>query len=196
MSEIIAATTPASATPVSRFKWLTWKKLSAVLALAIVVVWYFGSGMSSNSSRRGSSIAGDVAGREHVEQTELVAADRSPSDAEYRARLIGTWEMERKGRRVLTVREDGTATMDVTIENRFGRMLLGERITLYLDWTIDNGILNFMTTGGEPSGKVSVLLSMYGKERSQEIITLNETTLHHPDDEPDGDDHIWTRIAQ
>jgi hypothetical protein len=66
---------------------------------------------------------------------------------------------------------------------------------LVLEWTIENGELTLLTTGGEPASKVNLMTSMYGKERKQRIITLDETTLHHPDDDPDGEDHIWKRIT-
>ncbi|HSG70960.1 MAG TPA: hypothetical protein VLA12_11125 [Planctomycetaceae bacterium] len=173
----------------------TLKKASILLAIMIVVAWYFWGGSPSNSSNQRATMAGGVP--EGPGSSEIATSDTpiDTTDDDLRKLIVGSWETDRSGRRELTVNEDGTARMDVTIENTLARMLLGERILLFLDWKIENRELTFVTTGGEPVSKVNLMMTMYGKERAQKIITLDETTLHHPDDDPEGEDHIWKRIA-
>lgn len=116
------------------------------------------------------------------------------TDEESRRMILGRWETYRDGRRVLDVRDDGAAVMDVQIEG-LKSLVVGSKLKLYIAWTIENGVLTFETTGGDPQSSVDLLNSWYGNRREQTILVLDDKTFRVPDDDSGDADHIWTRIA-
>lgn len=119
---------------------------------------------------------------------------KATADETYRQLIVGRWETNRHGgRRVMTVSEDGTAVVRVEVTGSWS-YVLGDQITLNLKWQIEDGSLKFQTTGGKPEASVNVLTSLYGNERNQPILILDEKTLRVPDDEPEDPDHIWSRL--
>lgn len=152
-----------------------------ILGLPFLVFWEVGKGNSSDKDP------------ERVDPLSTPVVEESLDDS-YRKRIVGSWEMDRDGKRLLTVDADGTAKMDVEIEGSWS-FLFGSKLNFDIEWTIEDGHLTMKTIGGEPQAKVDLLTSMYGKERVQQITVLDDTTLRLPDDEPDGEDHIWTRIV-
>ena len=154
----------------------------AILALPIVVIWGFDTDEVSVAPTSAAE-----------QQTEKPLEDPGPTDEDYRHLLVGSWEMDRDGKRFLTVHADGTADMNVEVSSNWS-LLFGKQLKFDIEWTIEDAVLTMKTTGGEPKGKVDLITSMYGAERVQPIKILDETTLRLPDDEPDGEDHIWTRV--
>lgn len=172
----------------------SWKSRSllvlSILCLPLVALWVFGDDESSQTSVNVQP-AETVSGASNEQAT---ASDSSPtSDEAYRKLIVGTWKTDRDGHRFLKVSDDGTAVMHVEIPGNWS-LLFGEKMKFDIVWTIEDGVLTFETTGGEPKGKVDLITSMYGKQRVQKIERLDETTMRLPDDEPDGEDHVWTRV--
>lgn len=130
----------------------------------------------------------------HTVSPETGAVAGESTDERRRRLIVGQWETERSGRRVLTAREDGTAVMTVEVQGAWA-LMLGREITLHLQWQIVDGRLIFETTGGAPEASISVLRKLYGDKRDVPILELSEMTLRVPDDEPEDPDHIWTRIS-
>ncbi|MBD3676625.1 MAG: hypothetical protein HUJ26_24195 [Planctomycetaceae bacterium] len=184
MSESYTSPTElASEEPVapSRKSWKVLLPL-VILALPIVVLWGYGE-------EEGKAPLNTLAA-----EPELVdPVEEGPTDEEYRQLLVGSWEMERNGRRFITLHADGTAEMTVELASKWS-LLFGKQLQFNIEWAIEEGVLTMITTGGEPKGKVELLTSMYGAERVQPIKILDKTTLRLPDDDPDGEDHIWTRV--
>jgi hypothetical protein len=161
-----------------------------ILCLPIVALWGFSDDEPPQSSMNAQSM-----------QSASVASNETPagqpvqtSDETYRKLIVGNWETDRDGRRFLKVFEDGTAVMDVEIPGNWS-LLFGKKMKFNIVWSIEDGVLTFETTGGEPKGKVDLITSMYGEKRVQKIERLDETTMRLPDDEPDGEDHVWTRVG-
>ena len=154
----------------------------AILVLPIVVLWGFDHDDAKVPS---PSVAEQPA--------EKPSEAPKPTDDDYRQLLVGSWEMDRDGKRFLTVHADGTADMNVEVSSNWS-LLFGKQLKFDIEWTVEDAVLTMKTTGGEPKGKVDLITSMYGAERVQPIKILDETTLRLPDDEPDGEDHIWTRV--
>lgn len=124
----------------------------------------------------------------------FVPQAETPDDA-FRKLIVGKWETERSGRRVLTVQSDGTARMEVTVEGVWS-YAVGSQIVLLINWKIENERVIFETTGGEPATSVDLLISIYGRHQDQPILTLDETTFRVPDHEAGEPDHIWKRISK
>jgi len=150
-----------------------------ILALPIVILW--GTGEEEVSVQTTSA----------EENPQPVVQEST--DEKYRKLIVGNWEMDRNGKRFLTVNPDGSAIIDAEISSNWS-LLFGKKLKFDIEWSIENGILTMKTIGGEPQGKVDLIVSMYGADRIQPIKILNETTLRLPDDEPEEEDHIWTRV--
>ena len=88
------------------------------------------------------------------------------SDSEERAMselnqtIIGIWEDDYKGKRSLTVYDDGTATM-VVEPSGLNAMLVG-RLRFEETWSIDDGHITMTVTGGEPAEQVKLICQMMG----------------------------------
>ena len=160
--------------------------IAIVTAICLSALWMGGDQNSTTQSRQ--ALSGTTLSVTPVSTTNVTSLD-----TKYKELIVGKWEMDRDGRRELVVNDDGTAIMDVEI-NDLTSLLVGNKLKFFIDWSISDGVLTFSTTGGEPASKVDILTKMYGKERVQAIKVLDETTLRVADDEPGDPDHIWTRI--
>ncbi|MDG2389973.1 MAG: hypothetical protein P8M30_11695 [Planctomycetaceae bacterium] len=150
-----------------------------ILSLPILILW----GTSDEEVTVQTTAAEEI----------VEPAVQESTDEKYRKLIVGDWEMDRDGKRSLTVHSDGTADMDIEVSSSWS-FLFGKKLKFRIEWSIENGILTMITTGGEPKGKVDLITSMYGAERKQPIKLLDETTLQLPDEEPGEEDHIWTRV--
>jgi hypothetical protein len=97
-------------------------------------------------------------------------------DAEYRRLLVGVWEDDYQGKRTMTVYEDGTGTMLVELSGLKAR-LFASRLRFDMVWAIEEGRLKKKTVGGEPSGKVRMILRTMGNQVDEPILELTETRL-------------------
>ena len=174
-----------------------WRGNAYTLATAAIVVvgGVLGAGWNYLTSAPAPASARPVV--ESVTKSSDAPGESDPvstADAKYRQLIVGRWETDRDGRRVMTVSDNGTAVMNVEVTGTWS-YVLGSEITLNLNWQIEDGVLKFQTTGGKPESSINVLTNLYGSERNQPIIRLDETTLRVPDDEPEDDDHVWTRLS-
>ena len=99
-----------------------------------------------------------------------------PTDADYRRLVVGTWQDEYQGKRTMTVRPDGTATMVVELHG-WKATLYASRLQFEMIWSISDGRLKKRTTGGEPSGKVKAILTMMGDRVDEKILELTQDRL-------------------
>lgn len=128
--------------------------------------------------------------------TSAAAADSAApataaDDASLRRRLLGKWTQYNYGKRLLTVLEDGTATI-VAEPDGVWKFLFGARIRIDIVWKLENGRVTFETTGGEPVDKADLVAEHWGRTRDTEIVTLTDqrlALLEAGDDEPSE----WTR---
>lgn len=97
-------------------------------------------------------------------------------DAEYRRLVLGTWEDDYEGKRTMTVREDGTATMVVKLSG-LKAALYAKQLRFDMVWSIKNGRLKKRTVGGEPSGRVKLILKMMGDQVDEPILELTPERL-------------------
>jgi hypothetical protein len=104
------------------------------------------------------------------------SAKSPPTDAELRQAIVGTWQDEYQGKRTMTVRADGTATMVVELHG-WKAALYASRLTFEMVWSIQDGRLKKRTTGGEPSGKVNAILKMMGDRVDERILELTAEQL-------------------
>lgn len=116
-----------------------------------------------------------------------------PSLAEMQQQVVGEWTGFYQGPRLLTVRQDGTATMTAEPEG-VAAFLLAPRLIFEVQWTIQGEQLEFETISGVPADKVAVVVKMYGRKRSHRILSLQSDRLELMDE--DGTTkYIWTRLS-
>ncbi len=136
----------------------TKKRILAVLPIAIgaalIVVWCWPKSEVKNQD------VGSV-------EPEL--------DEQYRKLVVGTWQDDFKGRRTLTVRADGTATMVVEPDGL--NALFAARLTFEEEWRIDGGQFRLKAIGGEPETRVNLILKTMGTETDQKILELTTDRL-------------------
>jgi hypothetical protein len=98
------------------------------------------------------------------------------SDAQYRRDVVGVWEDNYQGHRIMTVRADGTATMVVELHGWKARLYASE-LRFEMTWSIQNGLMTKQTTGGEPPGKVKTILKLMGDRVQEKIVELTSDRL-------------------
>ena len=112
-------------------------------------------------------------------------------DEQYRQLIVGDWEDEYRGKRHLNVRPDGTATM-VVEPDPLGRALFAAKLTFDITWSLKDGRVEMITHGGQPEGKVKLILRLYGNRTLQQIVTLDNSQMLILD--PDGETkYNWKR---
>lgn len=124
-----------------------------------------------------------------AEATPVAAANDTPDPAKL---IVGRWEQFNRGRRVLVVREDGTATMDVNLEGAWA-YVVGEKLEFQIEWTLDKSRLLLKMIGGKPDGALKFVASVYGNERNHQVETLTSDQMILVD-EKDKSRDIWKRI--
>ena len=112
----------------------------------------------------------------------IPAADKIAANQSCRAQLVGTWEQNDHGKRLLTVRADGTATIEVRPEALW-RLLFGRRLEIEIEWTIEQNSLAFHTVGGKPAAQVKLVNEMYGDQRVYQIENMSTDELILLDEE-------------
>jgi hypothetical protein len=93
------------------------------------------------------------------------------SDDQHQQRVLGVWHDDYQGKRTLTVRPDGTATMLVEFDGWKARMFT-PKLRLETTWSIEDGRFNRETIGGEPADKVDFVRRRVGDQASDRIVKL------------------------
>jgi len=96
-------------------------------------------------------------------------------DALLRKMVLGVWQDEYKGKRTMTLLEDGTGTMHVELSGF--NAILGSHMRFDMEWSIEEGRLKKRTIGGEPSGRVNLILKTMGDRVDEPILELTEQRL-------------------
>ena len=100
----------------------------------------------------------------------------SMDDDRLRTLALGTWEDDYKGKRTMTLREDGTGTMVVELSG-VEATLFARRLTFEMQWSVQGGRMKKRTTGGTPAGRVRLILSAWGDRVDEPVLELSEDRL-------------------
>ena len=115
-----------------------------------------------------------------------------PGNERYRTAILGTWTQDSDGHRVLDVQQNGTATIDVTLDG-LSALAFGEKLRFDIEWTIEDDRLIFQTTGGEPKDGVKAVIAIYGASRNYVIRDITEAKmLLEEEGQPKTD---WDRVG-
>lgn len=119
------------------------------------------------------------------------SAAGSAAESDNRLRILGTWQDRYKGRRTMTLRDDGTATMVCELEGLNAR-LFTPVLDLELQWQLKDGVMTRVITGGEPADKVRFVVNLMGARSDETLLKLTDTELHLLDADGETEYH-WTR---
>lgn len=106
--------------------------------------------------------------------------------------MTGVWEDDYKGHRILTLRPDGTGSMVVELEG-LAATLFAAKLTFSEEWCVSNGKVTMKATGGEPAGKVRLVLSLHGDRSTQKIVEVTDDRMILVE-EPSGTRFEWRRV--
>lgn len=98
------------------------------------------------------------------------------ADARHCRQVVGVWQDEYQGKREMTVRSDGTATM-VVHPSGIGRKLFAERLQFEIEWTLTNGRIVMTTSSGEPEKQTRLVLKLYGNRAEYTLVNLDDQQL-------------------
>jgi hypothetical protein len=137
----------------------------------------------------------------HVGETETSFAEAGPLAASsddattvsgVAFSMLGTWEDDYKGHRTLTLRPDGTGTMVVEL-NGLAATLFAAKLTFTEEWSVTDGKVTMKATGGEPAGKVRLVLSLHGDSSTQRIVEVTDDRMILVE-EPSETRFEWRRV--
>src|SRR5581483_8082610 len=111
----------------------------------------------------------------HVGPPADAAKAESPQDKQ-RRRLLGVWQDEYKGKRTMTLKEDGTGTMLVELSG-LQATLFAAKLRFDMTWSLDGQKLTKKTVGGEPADKVNLILNTMGNTAEDTVLELTEDRL-------------------
>ena len=120
------------------------------------------SGQATTLSRRSSGPAPAAPAGNAVVETP---------DERFRKAMLGTWEDDYRGHRVLTLNEDGSGVMVVEPEG-LAAFTYAAKLTFHERWTVNDGTVRMDATGGQPALAVQMILKVYGSSatfRTEEI---------------------------
>ncbi len=111
-----------------------------------------------------------VASTEPDAEAEPSPAPLSPEE-QRRALITGEWEDDYQAGREWTLRDDGTGTMVVHLDG-VAAFMFGSTLRFEQTWRIEGDRIVMAVTGGEPRGKVDLILKMEGRSSTQQITEL------------------------
>lgn len=119
--------------------------------------------------------------------------EESSDDARLAGSMVGVWEDDYKGHRTLTLRPDGTGSMVVELDG-LAATLFAAKLTFTEEWSVSDGKVTMKATGGEPAGKVRLVLSLHGDSSLQRIVEVTGDRMILVE-EPSGTRFEWRRAA-
>ena len=122
------------------------------------------------------------------------AAAAAEQDRKYREMVIGTWQDDYQGKRTMVVRPDGSATMNVELTG-LKAALFASQLMFKMKWSIQNGRMKKQTTGGEPAGKVNLILKTMGDRVDEKILELTNNRLRLLD-KNGKTEYDWRRVGE
>jgi len=101
-----------------------------------------------------------------------------PETEEQRLRrlLLGVWHDEYKGKRTMTLNEDGTGVMLVELSGIQAK-LFAPKLRFDMKWQLLEKSLKKQTIKGEPADKVNMILNMMGNTAEDKILEVTDDRL-------------------
>ena len=129
---------------------------------------------------------------EHSSESLTAAEEELGSLTDVEKSMLGTWEDDYKGHRILTLNAGGTGTMVVELDG-LAATLFAKTLTFREEWSVVDGKVTMKATGGEPAGKVGLVLSLHGDSSTQRIVEVTADRMILVE-EPSETRFEWRRV--
>lgn len=93
-----------------------------------------------------------------------------------RRRLLGIWQDDYKGKRTMTLNEDGTGTMLVQLSG-LQATLVAPKLRFDMRWSLEGKTLTKKTVAGDPADKVNLILNTMGNTAEDTILESTDDRL-------------------
>lgn len=167
-----------------------------VAVMLTIVVGSMTGFQTDRSEARVSEMVADTSTADSVDSIESEVGEDS-NDAlvsltDLEKSMLGTWEDDYKGHRTLTLNADGTGMMVVELDG-FAATLFAKTLTFREEWIVADGKVTMKATGGEPAGKVRLVLSLHGDSSTQRIVEVTQDRMILVE-EPSETRFEWRRV--
>lgn len=133
----------------------------------------------------------DTSKREKDSASAIFQGSRSQ---EILSGLIGQWEQTKSNsKRILTIEENGTATMVIEPKGLW-KTILGNQVTVNIEWSLNAGTLTLRTVGGNPENKLEYIKQVWGDEFTRKIHSIEDKVFTLRDDQGDVSQK-WVRTS-
>ena len=149
-------------------------ELATILTIAVGVLADVSGGGASSVSDISTVATSTISAEEPSSPITTGGTVETLADVE--KSMLGTWEDDYKGHRTLTLNADGTGTMVVELDG-LAATLFAAKLTFSEEWTVADGKVTMKATGGEPVGKVRLVLSLHGDSSTQRIIEVTSERM-------------------
>lgn len=153
------------------------------------------SDIAQNASRAGMQQA-QTGTNSITETVHPASAEATDETSPIRQMALGVWEDDYQGHRTLTLNDDGTGKMVVELSG-VAASLFAAKLEFGEEWSFDaeEQLLIMIATGGEPQGKVNLILKMYGKQAMYKVVEVTDKLLVLVD-QADDKRYEWRRVEE
>lgn len=135
-----------------------------------------------------------VAESEAESVTLLDTKDSATTEEKAIGNIIGTWEATQFGHQVLTTRQDGTATIKMSL-TPMAAVIYGRQVTLDLLWTLDGEVLTQHIIGGSPTRSVERLIAKFGDTQQFRVLETSPDQILVAKTKSESSPVCWTAVT-
>jgi hypothetical protein len=146
-----------------RFKWGIFCFLALVLLAGGIAYWKL---TAPPSLQNDATLLAKSQGSTLPE----IAEDKS------RRKLLGVWQDDYRGKRTLTLNEDGSGTMLVELSG-LASVVFASKLRFDMEWSLQGTKLPMKSVGGEPADKVNLILNTMGNTAEDSILEISDDRL-------------------
>jgi hypothetical protein len=151
------------------------------------------AGLSLVASLGVISTTGLNLGPKTAEPATAASIAFSLSDEQLRAMILGRWQTQSHGTRIVNNRADGSASMDLTFDF-IASLLYGDKMQLEMRWGVENGLLRYTIESGSPRQAVDRMTATYGAQATYRFKSIGTKRMHLVRVIDPDESYIWTRI--
>ncbi len=113
-----------------------------------------------------------------VEEAAAGLPNESPAPLTVQQRMLGVWEDDYQGHRILTLKDDGSGSMVVELSGA-AASLFADRLLFNQKWVFDDKqqLVTMTAVDGEPATKVNLVLRIYGREATYKVEDVTDKLL-------------------
>ena len=129
-----------------------------------------------------------------VEDIAVEPPAETPAPPTTQQRILGAWEDDYQGHRIMTLKDDGTGVMVVELSGA-AASLFADRLSFNQKWSFDaeQQLVTMTAIDGEPATKVNLVLRIYGREATYKVEEVTDKLLILID-QADQKRYEWRRV--